>query len=127
MTEIRFPLRCSKPVTLTEDHIMSVLLLRRARHDLLACNLFSDPAWDILLELFGAQLGHRNMTAADLAKATELPASTTFRWIAALEQRGLVRLATSGNKGRAVELTAEGALRMERLAGRWATAFLAIA
>ena len=38
-------------VTLTEDHIVSILGVRRARADILGQSLFSDPAWDILLEL----------------------------------------------------------------------------
>lgn len=126
MNEARFPWRPSEPVTLTEDHIMSVLLVRRARNEVLADNLFSDPAWDILLELLGARLGGRKMTAADLATAIGIPLSTTGRWIEALEQRGLIEGAATAKAERSLGLSAEGASRMERLAGRWATAFSAI-
>lgn len=126
MSEIRFSTTQSEPVTLTEDHVMSVLLVRRARDQLLADNLFSDPAWDILLELFAAHLGGRKMAASDLAVAIEVPCSTTSRWVATLEQRGLVDSLIC-EEVRQLALSDEGVSRMERLAGRWATAFLAIA
>jgi DNA-binding MarR family transcriptional regulator len=112
-----------EPVALTEDHIMSVLLVRRARREVLGENLFSDPAWDILLELYGAKLGDRHVTGSELARAIEAPQSTTTRWIAALQDRGLIERAANGTS---VKLSAQGASQMEQLAGKWASAFLAI-
>ena len=124
---IGFPSHDTDPVVLTEDHIISVLLVRRARDDALGQNLFSDPAWDILLELFGAKLGGRSITASDLARSIQTPLSTTLRWISALQQRGLIECEIIEGDARSVELSSEGVSRMERLGSRWATAFLAIA
>jgi DNA-binding MarR family transcriptional regulator len=54
-------------------------------------NLFSDPAWDIMLTLFLAQLRQRRMAASDLSSATAVPLTTTHRWIDTLEQKGWLR------------------------------------
>lgn len=126
MTETGLLWHRAEPVELTEDHIMSVLLVRHARDDIFGQNLFSDPAWDILLELFGAKLGDRKMTTSELAKAIEAPLSTTRRWIGVLHAHGLIESAALDDENGAIELSDEGASRMERLGGRWASAFLAI-
>lgn len=116
------------PLMLSEDHILSVILVRRARSSVLGEGLFSDPAWDILLELYAATLGERTLTASELAQATETPFSTTQRWIVALEQRGLVRSMKDPLKADQVRisLTAEGVSKMEHLSNHWGSAFLSI-
>lgn len=117
-----------RSLTLTEDHLVSLLLLRRARESVLGDNLFSDPAWDILLELYAACMGERSMSMAELARAIETPQSTTARWIAALESRGLVSSKTnSSSPDRAqIQLTSDGALKMRHLGDHWGSAFVSI-
>lgn len=117
-----------RPLKLTEDHILSVLLVRGARHVVLGEGLFSDPAWDILLELYAARLGRRSMSLSELAQAIEAPSSTTGRWIAALEGRRLVSSTIDpANPSRVlVKLTTEGASKMEHLADHWGSAFVSI-
>ena len=116
----------SGQLTLTEDHLMSVLFVRRARAAVLGENLFSDPAWDILLELFAAKLGRRQMTLTEIALSIETPVSTTSRWLAALKSQGLVQsdIQAADPHTPLLKLTDEGASRMERLAGQWASAFV---
>ena len=126
MTKTEFPWVRTEPVALTEDHILSVLIVRRARDDAIGKDLFSDPAWDILLELFAARLGRRHITARELASSIEMPVSVILRWIRALENRHLVEAASEPSGNGSVELTAEGLKRLKRLASRWASAFLAI-
>lgn len=126
MLEKAFSWRETEPVALTEDHVHSVLLVRRARDDVFGENLFSDPAWDILLELFGAKLAGRRVTTSELAQAIEVPLSTTLRWIAALHERGLIESDAVANVTSAVALSGGAASRMEHLASRWASAFSAI-
>lgn len=75
---------------LTEVDIAWILEIRRERSRVFGDDLFSDPAWDILLELFAARLAERRMTLGDLASVA--PQSTLARWVAALEERGLVEL-----------------------------------
>lgn len=115
-------------LTLTEDHIQSVLLVRRARADLLGADIFSDPAWDILLELYGARLGERRVSSLDLARAIGTPVSTTIRWIASLNSHGLTEFVPGPTESSrlSVRLTQTGAARMEQLATKWASAFVTI-
>lgn len=119
--------KLTQPVSLTEDHIRSVLLVRRARRDILGDNLFSDPAWDILLELYAAKLGGRQMSIAEVARAIETPASTTKRWVAALEERGLIASSIEpAAQDVWIALTDEAADKVGRLADHWGSAFVSI-
>jgi hypothetical protein len=110
---------------MTEDRILSILALRRARTEVLGAGLFSDPAWDTLLELYAANLGRRCMSVANLAVAIGEPQSTTARWVVALEERGLVTTEDLGlSLDLSVELSAKARICLERLMDRWTCAFL---
>jgi len=115
-------------VSLSEDYIRSVLAARRARRRILGEELFSDPAWDILLELYAAKLGHRQISTEDLARSSGTPLSTTTRWIATLEQHGLARRGRDEKEVvyTQISLTTEGASRLERLADEWGSTFVSI-
>lgn len=117
-----------RPQKLTEDHVLSILFLRRARRTVFGEDLFSDPAWDILLELYAAKLGRRRLSLSELARAIETPPSTTGRWIAALEDRRLISSAIDpANPSRIeIKLTTEGASKMQHLADHWGSAFVSI-
>lgn len=119
--------RGQRPFEISEDHILSLLLARRARDDLLGRDLFSDPAWDMLLELYAAKLAGRTMTLKQLALAVETPPSTAARWLSALDEHGLTTLAGRPDEdGGLVSLSAEGLSKLDRLARRWGSAFVAI-
>lgn len=106
----------------------SLLLLRRARGTILGENLFSDPAWDILLELYAAHLGRRSMSLSELTQTIETPRTTTARWISELDNRGLVssKIDPDNPARLQVQLTPEGVLKLERLGNHWISAFLSI-
>jgi len=114
--------------TVTEDHILSVLLVRRARAALLGTELFSDPAWDLMLELYAAHLGERTVCLSDLAAAIDTPESTTARWLGALNQHGLTDAAIDPVQPShmLICLTPEGLAKMQQLADRWVSAFVSI-
>ena len=105
-----------------------MLLKRRARDEVIGKNLFSDPAYDILLELYAAKLGGRVVSLQDIARAIETPASTTGRWVAALEHRGLLNSVVDPSDATRVQvsLTPDGAARMDHLLNHWGNAFLSI-
>jgi hypothetical protein len=73
---------------LMQAQLESLLRMRRRRSRVFGEGLFSDPAWDILLELFAAELGGRRVGLSDLDPIA--PRSTLARWLTALEERGLV-------------------------------------
>ena len=68
----------------TEEQIESILRVRR-RAELFGEVLFSDPAWDILLELLAAELVNRRVGLADLASVA--PKSSVARWVAVLAEK----------------------------------------
>jgi DNA-binding MarR family transcriptional regulator len=122
------PRRAPPSAATTEDHILSILILRRARDDAFGSTLFTEPAWDVLLELYAAMLGGRQMSLGDIALAIKAPTSTTARWVAALAERGLI--ASHGDPDELsvprLGLTEKGAFQMKQLADRWRAAFLSI-
>ena len=75
---------------ISEHRVTGILEARRARWRCFRPHLFSDPAWDILLELFAAKLGQRRINIGSLGTASGVPATTTLRWIVVLEQQGLI-------------------------------------
>lgn len=53
-------------------------------------DLFQDPAWDILLDLYAADLEGRPVSISSACIASMVPPSTALRWIKVLEKHGLV-------------------------------------
>ena len=51
---------------------------------------FSDPAWDLLLDLFIAHCDGKRLTVSGAGLASHTPTSTAIRWIAAMEKGGLI-------------------------------------
>lgn len=99
-----------------EQDIERVLRLRRDGSDVLGAGLFSNPAWDMLLQLSAARLQGRRVGLSDLI--TDGPESTRARWATILEERGLrtVRPDARAPSGLRVELSECGAAKMSRLA-----------
>lgn len=63
---------------------------RDTRNALLGDDLFSDPAWDILLLLFAELPRREYLMMKDFALKARVPLTTALRWVSALENRGLV-------------------------------------
>lgn len=68
----------------------SVLRNRDRRAKFLNSQLFADPAWDMLLELYCAELDQRRMSVTRLCIASRVPATTGLRWLATLDKEGLI-------------------------------------
>jgi DNA-binding MarR family transcriptional regulator len=129
--QLRLLLSRSEPRRLhsiSEDHLLSILAMRRARDDILGPGLFSDPAWDILLELYASELGGRRPSLSEIARAIDTPESTTARWIVELERRGLVTTADDPANPLRVcaTLSADGRSRMKQLTDSWTCGFMSI-
>jgi len=68
-----------------------ILSARRKRRKYLGERLFAEPAWDILLHLYAAELeDEQSLSLEGLAGAAQVPASTVLRWVHALEADGLI-------------------------------------
>ena len=84
----------------TECYIHNMLKLRRHRDRFFAGELFADPAWDILLELYAAALGQFRISVSNLCIAAAVPATTALRWIKQLEDAGLIQRRPDRTDGR---------------------------
>ncbi len=84
----------------TYKRLRRILRARRARADFFDGDLFADPAWDIILELYACELAHRRMSVSDVCIASAVPATTALRWIRTLEHRGLVERRQDPHDGR---------------------------
>ena len=63
---------------------------RRFREKLLPYDLFLDPAWDILLDLFIAYHLGQLVNISNACLAAAVPLTTALRWLSKLEQHGLI-------------------------------------
>jgi hypothetical protein len=82
--------------------VQAMLRLRRLRGQHFVPSLFADPAWDILLDLMGARLGRRSVSASSLCIAAAVPATTALRWIAHMTKQELLVRRPDPRDGRRV-------------------------
>lgn len=69
--------------------IRQMLRQRRMRAQYLPAALFADPAWDMLLDLYAAQLERKPVSVSSLCIAAAVPTTTALRWIKAMTDAGL--------------------------------------
>jgi hypothetical protein len=95
--------------------VRAIIRARRLRDQYFGPDLFADPAWDILLDLFAAQLEKRTVAVSSLCIAAAVPATTALRWIKTLTDLGLLVRAADPQDGRRVyiELAPKTAERVE--------------
>lgn len=106
------------PKTATsQDHPVWVELARQTYEDrrrrtkiFQSEDLFGEPAWDILLDLFIAAKERRRVSVTSACIGSAVPSTTALRWITILEKNGLlVREADPGDARRVyVKLSAKG-------------------
>jgi DNA-binding MarR family transcriptional regulator len=70
--------------------IRSAIQARASRGRHFNPELFADPAWDMLLELYSAALTQRKLTVSRLGERSGVPMTTALRWISTLEREGLI-------------------------------------
>ena len=90
--------------------IRDLLRARARRGDFLNARLFADPAWDMLLALYGAELAQRRLSVSSVCASAGAPMTTALRWIQALEKEGLTSRRRDPLDGRRifVDLTTKG-------------------
>ena len=72
-------------------------------------NLFGEPAWDILLDLYVAEVENKRISVSSVCIGTGGPPTTALRYINALVDLGLVARQSAVSDGRRVflQLTAK--------------------
>ncbi|MBC2669400.1 winged helix DNA-binding protein [Novosphingobium piscinae] len=78
--------------------------------------LFGEPAWDMLLDLFIAGLEGKQVPVTSACIGACVPTTTALRWLALMEERGLVVREPDPTDARRahVRLSPEAMERMER-------------
>lgn len=87
---------------------------RRLRDRYLTGDLFGEPIWDMLLDLYVARFEMKDVHVTSLCAASCRPLTTALRWIAVLEERNMVRRINSPHDKRVqyLELTDDAFHRM---------------
>jgi hypothetical protein len=65
--------------------------LRMKREKYLPGELFGEPGWDLLLDLFIARLHRRNVSISSACLGANTPPTTALRWISLFVERGYVQ------------------------------------
>lgn len=64
---------------------------RRLRDEFFEFELFGEPGWDILLDLYNAELAQQRLPISSIGLSSGIAPTTTIRWLSTLESKGLVR------------------------------------
>ena len=86
----RRPCSACDGADLLVDLARRYLQARRRRDTLFAGEIFADPCWDMLLDLFVSQALGRDVSVSSVCIASCVPQSTALRWLARLEALGLI-------------------------------------
>lgn len=73
----------------TPHDIRQAIRARRLRAQFFEDGLFEDPAWDMLLDLFAAELERAQVSVSSLCIAAAVAPTTALRWIAKMTDIGL--------------------------------------
>lgn len=82
--------------------VRRVIAARAARRQFFGSDLFADPAWDILLELYALESEQRRTSVSKLCIAAAVPPTTALRWIDRLHTDGLIVRSADHLDGRRV-------------------------
>ena len=106
--------------TVLVDMARRLYELRKVRDAMLGDALFSEPAWDILLDLFISEHEQRRLSVSAVCIGGRAPSATALRYLTMLQDADLVERTRDERDGRRshVQLTALGRRRMTSLLGR---------
>jgi hypothetical protein len=96
--------------------VRGIIRQRQLRARFLEGGLFSDPAWEMLLDLTAARVERKRVSVTSLCIASGAPPTTALRWIGQMVEAGLfVRVCDDSDRRRAfIELTEKAAEAMAR-------------
>lgn len=73
--------------------IRRLIQQRQVRAKFFGCELFADPAWDMLLDLTAARAENVRVSVSSLCIASGVPPTTALRWIVQMTDAGLLNRA----------------------------------
>jgi hypothetical protein len=87
---------------ISTDVVRAVIRARRMRSRYFPEELFADPAWDMLLDLFQAEIAQLRVPVSSLCIAAAVPATTALRWLKTMTEQGLFVRRADPHDGRRV-------------------------
>jgi len=78
---------------------------RVERYQYLPAEMFGEPAWDMLLDLYLASGDGKSISVSSACIASRAPATTALRWLRRMEQLGLVARVNDDSDRRRVYVT----------------------
>lgn len=72
------------------QEVRAAIRSRRLRDQLFGSGWFEDPAWDMLLDLFAAELEGTRVSVSSLCIAAAVAPTTALRWLARMTEAGLI-------------------------------------
>ena len=95
--------RSSRPALAgSGEFVRGIIEARKERKRYFSEELFFDPAWDILLEVYALRCDHRRTSVSKLSHGAGVPTTTALRWIEKLHNDGLVEREPDPFDGRRV-------------------------
>lgn len=96
---------------------------RRLREKFFDLDLFAEPAWDILLDLFIQTSRGRKISVTSACIASNVAPTTALRWLNFLEEKGLLELEIdkADRRRRIVSMTEAGKKKMLQYLSREAS------
>jgi DNA-binding MarR family transcriptional regulator len=97
------------------QQVRAYLAARRGARQAFGAATFSDPAWDMLVQLYAHHLAQQSIALSKLCQAAHVPTATGQRWIKYLEQTGHVarKADKHDNRRQWLALTDSGLNKME--------------
>lgn len=68
--------------------LRNLIKARQLRQRHFNADLFNDPAWNILLDLYAARIEGNDVYVSSLCIAAEVPVTTALRWVTVLVEQG---------------------------------------
>lgn len=90
----------SSPIS-AED-VRGLIKARRLRDQYFSAELFTDPAWDMLLDLMAAQLEGTKVAVSSLCIAASVPPTTALRWIKTMTEEQIFLRQADEKDGRRI-------------------------
>lgn len=100
LPEKRLPLIEKPRIEQARSRAEGLLNLRRERERVLGKDLFADPCWDMLLDLFVRRADRRTTGVSSACIGAHVPPTTALRHLAILIERGLVKKRASASDQR---------------------------
>ena len=96
---------------------VAVLKLRRLRKAVLSPDLFGEPAWDLLLELFVADAQGVRLTGREVGRRCDIKPQVLSRWLIVLSAEDLIVGDGRGELDDEITLSASGMASLESIIG----------